>query len=234
MAAGCAAPRPARLDPADVVWPQHETPRFAATGRVRLESSRGDVDGRIVLRVDPPRRVWLELRADALFGLVGERVVVCLPGDGWLVTYEERAQRLERVPFSESWLADLAPGGDLARLLQLASARLPWPAAAAPPAPRLDDDRLVVDLAPTGARGFLRIEPGPHVFRRLEWRLDHTQHLEVEYGPAQPCGAGWLPERLRGRGRDLKVDLRLDRIEPRDGFEPGDFDIEGTARAGDG
>src|SRR5262245_51702469 len=90
VACGWRPPRPARLDPAAVVWPTHEPPRFAATGRVHIESSRGDVDGRIALRVDPPRRVWLEVRADALFGLVGERVVACLPGDGWLLIYEER------------------------------------------------------------------------------------------------------------------------------------------------
>jgi hypothetical protein len=232
--AGCGAPRAPSLDPSAVTLPAAGVPRFVASGRARFESESGDVDGHVELRVDPPRRVRLELRADALFGLVGERVIVCLPGDGWLLTYEERADRIERVRIDESWLADLAPGGGIERVLELATARLPWPETAPAPQPRPAGDRLEIDLAPAGSAGLLRVLPGTHLLRRLEWRQEDRTRLEVEYGDELPCGSDWLPARLRGRAGDVRVDLRIDRVEPRSTFADSDFDLLGTQQGGDG
>jgi hypothetical protein len=231
---GCAPSRPPDADPTRVTWPDATVPRFAASGRVRFESNRGDIDGRFSLRIDPPHRAWLEVRAGAVFGLVGERVVVSLPGDGWVVTYEERADRIERVAFADSRLADAAPGGGLERLLQVATARLPWPVDEPPPVPRLDGDRLECDLTGAGVPGTLRVEPGGDLLRRLEWRVEGATRLRVEYGEARPCGSGWVPARLRGRAGDLRVDLRLERVVPRDSFADGDFDLDGTSEQGGG
>src|SRR5262245_37392287 len=188
---GCGGARAPSLDPSQVAWPAADVPRFVASGRARFESDRGDVDGRVELRGDPPGRVRLRLQARALFGLVGERVLVCMPGDGWLLTYEERADRIERVRVDESWLADVAPGGGFERLLEVATARLPWPDSAPAPAPRPAGDRLEIDLAPAGSAGTLRVEPGSHLLRRLEWRQADRTRLEVEYGEPLPCGSDW-------------------------------------------
>ena len=230
VAGGCGTARNAAPDPAFTTWPDRAVPRFEARGRIRVESGRGDIEGRLHVRVDPPHRAWLEIRADAVFGLVGERVVVSLPGDGWVLTYEERADRIERLRFEESWGMDLAPGGDVQRLLEVATGRLPWPAESPLPVPRVEGRRLRCDLAPAGAPGSLLVEPGTPLLRRLEWLRPGLPDLRVEYGPPRPAAAAWVPSRVAGRAGDIHIEVHLDAVEPRDSFADADFDIGGTPK----
>src|SRR5262249_56270704 len=101
-------------------------PAFAAEGRARfVAADGGEVDGRLRVRVEPPRRAWAEVQSDALAGLVRSRVVASLPGDGYLVTWDERSDRIERVRFDESWAAALVPGSSQEALLAIALGALP-------------------------------------------------------------------------------------------------------------
>ena len=105
---------------------------WSSKGHARLTTPDGTVEGALQAVVDLPDRLRVELRSRALFGMVGERLVVAVPGDGHLLMYRARADALERAPFSDSELAHFLPTGSLQELHALVTGRPPWPGGHAP------------------------------------------------------------------------------------------------------
>ncbi len=207
-------------------------PRFEATGRARFTPRDGaEIDGRVAVRVDPPARVWVEMRGSAVFGLVGDRQVLAAPGDGWLVTLQDRGDRLERLPFEQTWAADLAPAGSLAEILQMACGRLPWPppASMVPPGLPGGTDVLEYDL-PAPARGRLRLLPQDGRLARLEWWVGGTLQVGLDYDRYVACGAAWLPSRVRivAPGSGVRAEIQFDHVMARDSFSTVDFEVDGN------
>lgn len=186
---------------------------FSGTGRARFVSpDGGEISGRLRVRVAPPARVWAEVRSEAVFGLVGDRFVACLPGDGGLLVQEDRADRLERVEFAASWAAGLVPGGSVAALVDWATGRVGGPAAA---------------VAGTEVRVLQRDRDGRP--RRCEWWTGGERRLAVEYSHWQAVGTAWVPSRLRAQAPGgFRTDIQLDQIAAQDSFSAADFQIDGN------
>jgi hypothetical protein len=119
-------------------------------------------------------------------------------------------------------------------LLEVATARLPWPADRPLPIPHLEGRRLRCDLGPAGAPGSLLLEPGSTLLRRLEWQRPGSPDLRVIYGAARPASASWVPSSVDGRAGDIHVEVHLDGIQPREAFTDADFDIGGTPKPDEG
>ena len=207
---------------------------FVATGRARFRSADAEVEGELELRIDPPERAWLEIRSRALFGMVGERVVASLPGDGWLVVLQERASRLERVPFDSTQIAWICPQGDPASFLALARGRLPaWlvgeaqraRAGAGSPA-----ERFELDVAPERGGGTLLLRLDGDRLRELEWRVQGERRVWMRYERYESVGAGVVPTRLslEAPGAGIQAELELLEVDARPGLGPADFEVGGT------
>ena len=78
---------------------------WSARGHARLTAPEGTVEGALQAAVDLPARLRVEVRSRALFGLVGDRLVVALPGDGNVLLYRAGTDHLERMSFGASVLA---------------------------------------------------------------------------------------------------------------------------------
>ena len=214
---------------------------FRAHGHAHFESPDGEVDGAVEVRVDPPRRAWLELRARALFGLVGERVVVSLPGDEHLLVYRQRADDLERLALADSPVAFWGLGCGVPGLLALLSGHVPWPDDV-PPAD-LEARARVQGSGRGDVREYrLRLGPGPRQgdivlrlakgeLQRLEWWAGGERRLAVQYDRFVSLGASRYPTRVRLQvpGERLRAEIDLERLEPQAGFAARDFEIGAAA-----
>src|SRR5262249_37414972 len=162
-----------------------------------------------------------------LAGLVRRRLVATLPGDGFLVTYDERADRIERTRFEASWAADLVPSATPGAALALATGRLPESAAAGA-RPEVPPEGPPEFPAGPAAAGILRVLSKAGVLRRLEW-WDGTEHrLTLEYDRWVRVGTTRVPQRLRvaAPSAAFRAEVELERIEPRDSFAARDFDVD--------
>lgn len=212
------------------------TQGWSGAGRARVEYADGEVEGTLAVVVAPPSRARVEIRSGALFGMVGERVVVSLPGDEHVLVYRERTDELERLPFAESALADLTPSGQIGDLFELMRGRPPWPGGA-PPAGWRTQARLVesqdggrrlafrVALGDGDAAFVVRLHDG--VLERLEiWEGGRAQ-LEVEYGDWRTLGAASQPTRilLKSSQLDINAEFTLKELDPRESFTSTDFEV---------
>lgn len=207
---------------------------FEARGKAHFESGEGAVDGDVEVRVAPPERAWLQLRTRALFSLVGARFVTALPGDGFLVTYAERGDDVQRLPFAASVAADLSPGGGPAALLDVAMGRLPqdawgtgdiagrtWVAGS-------EGQRFYrIDAASGGPPGHLHVWLADDTLRKLQWWVGSELRLEVLYDRYEPVGGVRLPTRLQVRAPKARLRARVDleHLQPRESFAPADFEV---------
>ena len=215
VAAGCTPAHP-RATTADAVRaPSVVLPpvAFAASGRARFVSpDGGEVTGRLQVRVQPPARAWAEIQSAAMFGLVGDRVVACLPGDGAVLVQEDRDDRLERLEFSQSWAADLVPGGTVAALLDWAAGRV---GASGPSDGRGDGVRVQSDR-----------DGRP---QHCEWWAGGERRLVVDYERWRPAGGGWVPCRIRASARGgFRTEIEFDHVAARDSFAAADFQVDGN------
>jgi hypothetical protein len=216
---------------------------FAGSGRAHFESREGDVDGAVRVRVDPPRRAWVELRTGVLFGLVAERVVVSLPGDGYLLVYRQRSDDLQRLPYDSSVAAPLAPGSGSTGLLALLAGRVPWPGGKAPSdlgsrcevSSRPGDRELAcrVPVTAAGREGWFTLRVAAGRLSRLEWWEGGRRRLVVQYDRYVSLGAAWYPSRVRlqAPGEGLRAEVTLERLDARPSFEDRDFEV-GRSSAG--
>ncbi|UCE03808.1 MAG: hypothetical protein JSW67_06370 [Candidatus Latescibacterota bacterium] len=206
---------------------------WSAQGHARVLLPEGDVEGELRAHVDPPQRARVEIVSKALFGMVGERVVVSLPGDGHVLFYRERSDMLERLPFAESRLADLVPGRSMRGLFALTAGSPPWPRGTPPSdlAQRLrvvaeEDDGAKLDFEVRLEEAQLfRIRLQRQRVERFEWWVGGVRRLEVRYDRWRPLAVGEQPGRLRVRGTDLEAEVVLDRVEPRSDFTARDFEV---------
>lgn len=245
LAAACGPPPRGALAPPDpaaldalraVLAPLHPPPSFRATGRLRYAGPEGAIEGEVELRVAPPDRAWMQLRTRALFSLVGERVVLALPGDGFLLVYEEREDALERLPFATSGGAAFAPDGRAASVLEALCGRIPWPAPATG-APLRDRVRLGGDPSAPAYRlewpdgdgaGAWEVELSGGDLRRLAWVVGGETRLEVQYERYVQAAGERFPARLRLRTPRSRAEIHLDRIEPRTDWTDRDFQVGGN------
>ena len=209
---------------------------WSARGRARIESQDGTVEGALTAVMDLPRRLRVEVSSRALFGMVGERVVVSLPGDEHILLYRAREETLEREPFATSSLAQRLPTGALEELHALVTGRPPWPGGR-PPADlaartrvigRSSDGRQVryrVQL-PDSVSSF-ELEIQDSVLLRLVWSGRATGPCEVRYDGWRRWGEIEQPSRMRLRApqEELEVEIRLDEVQARSDFAPTDFEV---------
>jgi hypothetical protein len=209
---------------------------FAADGRGRFRAEDDEVDGDVEARIAPPARAWLQVRSRALFGMVGERLVVSLPGDGYVLVYEERADRLTRVSFDSSLAALLAVGGGPPALLALARGRIPshlggeaelQERVRVSPEPRSWQTFTLVPPRESRLAGDFCVEVEQGRMRRFAWLVGGDVRLEVRYEAYRSMGGVFVPSRIRVRapGARLEGQLELEHLEPRQGFEASDFDV---------
>lgn len=192
------------------------------------------------MRADPPQRAWMQIRTHALFGLVGERVVISLPGDGHVIVFQERADVLERMPFEASKAADAGPWGGVAELQSLLAGRVPWPGGVVPAGtPRVVAARgggvqVSIAVAPPSGPGEVRLRFEAERLRRLEWWRGGRLDLELLYDEHVRLGVGWRPHRVRLRipSTGLRAEIRFDHLEPRSGFGDRDFEVGGNPGRG--
>jgi hypothetical protein len=212
---------------------------FQATGKVHFESRDGEIDGDLEVRLDPPDRLWIRVHTHAMFGLVGERITVLLPGDGYLLYYRERDDRLERWPFRGSAAADLSPGGTVGDLLALATARigaLEWFRDM-----NLEDSIRVLSQgrdrgysipSPGGLQaGGLRVWLRGEEPARVEWMVGASRQLEVRYDRYVAVGPGRVPTRMAVNAPQagVRATVRLEELTPRQGFAAEELEV-GAAR----
>lgn len=203
-------------------------------GRARFASADGELEGAFEIRVEPPRRAWAEVRSSALFGLVGERVVVALPGDGHVIVFQERALRLDRVPFEASVVAGAGPWGGVEELQALLAGQVPWPDGIPPEGAEARIGRssvdVVVPVAPPRGPGEVRLRFEADRLRRFEWWVEGARALEVTFDDHVHLGAAWRPRRVRLHAgpAGLRADLRFEEFELRAGFTDRDFEVGGN------
>lgn len=213
-------------------------PRFgwSARGHARAASRDGRVEGALLAAVDLPARLRVELRARALFGLLGERLVLSLPGDGHLLLYRARTDRLERVPFVDSEVARLLPTGAPEELHALLTGCPPWPLGKTPAdlaarvrlVRRSDDGEALefrVQLPETGAVFELRLRGAGLEFSA--WEASGGGRVEIRYDRWMELKDWRQPGRLRLRAprEGLEGEIRLEQVEGRSGFGPADFEV---------
>jgi hypothetical protein len=201
-----------------------------------VESADGEVEGKLAFVLDPPVRARVEVRSGALFGMVGERVVVSLPGDAHVLIYRERSDALERVLYGESALAELTLSGAPRDLFELVRGRPPWPGGSAP----VDWEaraRLVESSDGGRTLGFrLRLDDGRHAFvlrmrddvlERFELWEGSARRLEIDYESWRPAGDRMRPMKIRLRAAQLnvKAEFVLESLEPQEGFSERDFEV---------
>jgi len=209
---------------------------WSTRGHARLSSPDGTVEGNLQAVVDLPERLRVELRSRALFGMVGERLVLSLPGDGHLLMYRARADALERSPFADSELARYLPTGSLAELHALVTGRPPWPQGRPPEdlaartrlVGRSEDGRNLefrVQLSSPQAVFELRLRDG--VLEQWGWEGAEGRRLVVRYDRWRRWGELELPGRLRLQAprEGMEGEILLEAIEARDGLAAADFEV---------
>jgi hypothetical protein len=245
LASGCGPPPRAALRAADpreldalraVLAPLNPPPPFVASGRLRYSGPEGTFEGAVEVRVAPPDRAWLQVRTRALFSMVGERVVLALPGDGFLLVYEERADRLERLHFAASGAAAFAPDGRPSTVLEALAGRIPWTGP-------VDGEKLGSQVrwgsvgqvsryrlewpdSTQGGAWEADVEGG--VLRRLSWVVGGETRLEVLYERYLGNAGARVPSRVRVRTPRARGEIQLDRVEPRAGWSERDFEVGGN------
>ncbi len=209
---------------------------WSARGQVRIQTRDGTVEGALTAVVDLPRRLRVEVSSRALFGMVGERVVVSLPGDEHLLLYRGREESLEREPFATSALAQRLPTGALEELHALVTGRPPWPGGK-PPADLAARTRVIGRSAdgrqvryrvqlPDSASSF-ELEIQDAMLLRLVWSGGAAGPCEVHYDGWRRWGEVQQPSRmhLRAPQEALEVEIRLDEVQARSDFAPTDFEV---------
>src|SRR5262245_61952713 len=121
------APDPAETERLRAVLQAPPASGWTGAGHAQVAAPDGDFEGTLQAAVDAPHRAKIELVARALFGMVGERVVLSLPGDGNVLYYRERGDQLDRYPFSQSELARWTGCDSPVQLFALVEGRPPWP-----------------------------------------------------------------------------------------------------------
>jgi hypothetical protein len=194
---------------------------------VRFQSPDGEVEGALVLRLAPPGRAWAEVRTRALFGLVGERVVVSLPGDGHLVSYREREDRIDRIPIDASVAGELTPAGDAASLLAWALGRVAWGGALDSLLQRAIGDGRHAQVQWGDADQVALELDGDGRLRSLAWRHDGDVRLDLRYERWLRVGEGQVPTRVRARAPAAGVEawVELEELDERPGFLPAELDV---------
>jgi len=209
---------------------------WSGNGRARVEATDGEVEGELQFVLDPPRRARVEVRSGALFGMVGERVVLSLPGDEHVLIYRERSDALERVPYEASALAELTLSGQPRDLFELIRGRLPWPGGS-PPAGWESRARLVesadagrtlafrVPLGQAQQAFVLRLRDG--ILERFELWEGRTQRLQIEYDRWRTAAEDMQPMRIRLKAAqvDVEAEFVIDSLEPREAFTERDFEV---------
>lgn len=209
---------------------------WSGAGRARVEYADGEVEGTLAVVVAPPRRARVEIRSGALFGMVGERVVVSLPGDEHVLLYRERTNELERLPFGESALADLTPSGQLGDLFELVRGRPPWPGGAPPEGWRTQarlvesqdgGRRLAFRVALENGRQSFVVRLRDGVLERLEIWDGGAARLEVEYRSWRTLGGVSQPTQIRLKSTQLNVnaEFTLEQLDSRESFTSTDFEV---------
>jgi hypothetical protein len=193
----------------------------------------------LTVRVVPPDKLWLQVHTKAMFGLVGERLTIVLPGDGYVLYHREREDRLERWEFSGSAAADFSPSATPADLVALATARLGamnWMQDNALES-RIrvsveGEERTFSVEAPTGqAPGTLRISLRGRDPERVVWAAGSDRQLEVRYGSFLDSGTLRIPSQIdvRAPRAGVRATVRLDQVVPRAGFTAQELQV-GAAR----
>lgn len=207
---------------------------WSAEGHARLASPEGEVEGALHIALDPPGRARLEIRASALFGLVGERLVVAMPGDDHVLVYRARGDSLQRLPWRETGLSKLLPAGTPAELHALVAGRLPWPGGR-PPSDLAARTRISrqkgdfleyrVQLPDSGCVLEVQLEAGR--LKQLGWRSAASGQVVVRYDRWRRVGELPQPARLRlsAPQEGLVAEFALEALRRRDDFTPRDFEV---------
>lgn len=207
---------------------------WSGEGHARLSSRDGEVEGALRVALDPPARARLEIRAAALFGLVGERLVVALPGDDHVLVYRAREDSLQRLPWQQTDLARLLPAGTQAEMHALVAGRLPWPGGR-PPADlaartrisRQGRDLLEYRVQLSAPAGVLEVQVQEGRLSQLVWYGESLGRVVVRYDRWRQFEEQLQPARLRLSAPEegLEAEFDLETLRRRNDFTARDFEV---------
>jgi hypothetical protein len=205
-------------------------------GHAHVLSRQGEFEGAMTALMEPPARLRVEMRSKALFGMVGERLVVAMPGDGHVLLFRDRQDTLERQTLQESDLGRLLPTGEPGELQALIAGRPPWPGGRVPEdlqgVTRVLQSRdagrtlqVVVEVPGTDCTFELETRDGR--LRRFAWAKPGRERLEVRYERWRTWDGLERPTRLRLEipGEGLRAEIDLERAEARRGLTERDFEV---------
>jgi len=209
---------------------------WSGSGWAHIDTPEGEIEGSVQLNIDAPNRGRMILESGGMFGMVSERVAVALPGDGWVVTHQKRADALERVPFAESRLHQYLPLQRAADLFALTSGMPPWPAGtesqqlesgARIVAAENDGKTLTYKVLAEEAASFFLLRLEGKTLSSFEWWVGGERHLKIDYDRWKTLGGLALPSRLRITSSQSSVmaEVTLDSWQQRDDFTAADFEV---------
>lgn len=209
---------------------------WSGSGWAHIDTPDGEIEGSVQLNIDSPLRGRWVLESSGMFGMVSERVVVALPGDGWVLTHQKRADALERVPFAESRLRHHLPLQRAADLFALASGLPPWPADSEPGhletgvrivAAEKEGQVLTYRLRAAEETSFFLLRLEGETLSSFEWWVEGERYLKIDYDRWQTQGGLTLPSRIRIEAPQSSViaEVTLDSWQRRDDFTAADFEV---------
>ena len=209
---------------------------WTGSGHAQVAAPEGDFEGTLQAAVDAPRRARVELVARALFGMVGERVVLSLPGDGNVLYYRERGDQLERMPFSQSDLARWTGCDSPVQLFSLVEGRPPWPGG--DPPGDLEGRTRVMERGESGRKVRYRVQLPESKdefdlqlrdgeLESLRWSHQGATRLEVRYDRWVWLETRRQPTRMRlsSPQEHVQAEFTLDRVQSKPDFSASDFEV---------
>ncbi|MDH3644732.1 MAG: hypothetical protein OES38_21680, partial [Gammaproteobacteria bacterium] len=163
---------------------------WSGKGWAHVDTPDGEFEGKVQLNVEAPTRARLIFESSGAFGLVSERVAVALPGDGWVLTHQKRADQLDRLPFAESRLRQWLPLGQPADVFALMSGLPPWPSTqelgrllrqARIVRVEKDGRRLTYRLLSIDGNEVYLLRLDDEVLVSFEWSVRGERRLRIEY-----------------------------------------------------
>lgn len=209
---------------------------WSAAGHARIVSKQGRFEGSLKAILEPPEKLRAELLSRALFGMVGEHVVVAMPGDGYVLFFRQHEDTLERQSLGDSELGQLLPTGAPGELQALLTGRPPWPRGQVPAdllrsarVQRSEDGgrSLVVRVAVEGTNCVLFLQTREGRLQGVSWTRPGRGRVEVRYGSWRSWDGMELPGRMKLEIPDegLEAEIDLEQAEAHEGFSARDFEV---------